>query len=94
MITAEINSYKQVAGQAIFEIGRRLKWVKEKDLAKGEFTNWAKKNCDFDSSMAHRFIKAFEQIPKESIPLLGTAGNIIIEDVTSMVTSTKKLTQK
>jgi len=61
VITAEINSYKQIAGQAIFEIGKRLKHVKENDLAPGGFKQWAKENCDFDPSTATRFIQAYDQ---------------------------------
>lgn len=35
--------------------------MKENDLAQGEFKQWAKKNCEFDSSTASRFIQAYEQ---------------------------------
>ncbi|PRT06963.1 hypothetical protein C6356_00630 [Bacillus wiedmannii] len=40
IIAAEINAYQRVAGEAIFEIGRRLRYVKENDLAHGEFCKW------------------------------------------------------
>jgi|GEM_PF-5941479 len=60
VITAEINSYKRVAGQAIFEIGKRLKHVKENDLAHGEYIRWLE-TVDIDRFTAAKMIQAFEQ---------------------------------
>ncbi|NEF49448.1 DUF3102 domain-containing protein [Staphylococcus aureus] len=42
-------------------MGRRLKHVKENDLAHGELGNWLK-NINLDRTQAHRFIKASEEI--------------------------------
>ena len=61
VITAEIQSYKQIAGQSIFEIGRRLKHVKENDLVHGEFGKWLE-TIDFNQSQASRFIKVYEEL--------------------------------
>ncbi|MCO4333726.1 DUF3102 domain-containing protein [Staphylococcus hyicus] len=60
-IETEIKSYQNIAGQSIFEIGRRLKHVKENDLAHGEFGNWLK-NINLDRTQAYRFIKVSEEI--------------------------------
>ncbi|MDU4623849.1 MAG: DUF3102 domain-containing protein [Enterococcus gallinarum] len=62
VITAEINSYKQIAGQSIWEIGRRLNYVKENDLAHGEFGKWIKK-INIEHSEANRFMKVAKELP-------------------------------
>ena len=64
-ITTEIKSYENIAGQSIFEIGRRLKWVKENDLAHGEFETWLSE-IDMRPRQAQRFIKVATEFPKTS----------------------------
>ncbi|WP_194746562.1 DUF3102 domain-containing protein [Staphylococcus chromogenes] len=55
-IETEIKSYQNIAGQSIFEIGRRLKHVKENDLAHGEFGKWLEK-VDVNHRVAQKMIK-------------------------------------
>lgn len=55
-IETEIKSYQNIAGQSIFEIGRRLKHVKENDLTYGEFGTWLE-SMSLNKHQASRFIK-------------------------------------
>ena len=60
-----IKSYQNIAGQSIFEIGRRLKHVKENDLAHGEFGKWLEQ-IDMNRRQAHQFIKVSEEFSNDS----------------------------
>lgn len=64
-IETEIKSYQNIAGQSIFEIGRRLKHVKENDLAHGEWSNWLK-SVNFNDSQARKFIKVSDEFQNRS----------------------------
>lgn len=76
VITAEINSYKQVAGQAIFEIGRRLKVVRDNPSVYGlngyrDWEKWCENNMDLSRTHANRFIKIAEELEPSGIQDLG-----------------------
>lgn len=58
-IETEIKSYQNIAGQSIFEIGRRLKHVKENDLAHGEFGKWLEK-VGINHGVANKMMKISE----------------------------------
>lgn len=60
VITAEINSYKQIAGQSMFEIGKRLKYVKENDLTHGQWYEWVS-GLEITPQTATRMIQAYDQ---------------------------------
>lgn len=62
-VTTEIKAYQSIGGQAIFEIGRRLKWVKENDLAHGEYMKWLKESVNMNPTTAQRFVKIASELP-------------------------------
>lgn len=61
-IELEINHHKQIAGQSIWEIGRRLNHVKEHDLAHGQFVEWVESQ-GINRSEAYKMMRVANEIP-------------------------------
>lgn len=77
-IELEINHHKQIAGQSIWEIGRRLNHVKENDLAHGQFMNWLRK-VEIDHTSAKRMMKIANELPNSAtLHHLGTTALYLI----------------
>lgn len=73
-IELEINHHKQIAGQSIWEIGRRLNHVKEHDLVHGEFIEWLEK-IGIERTEAHRMMKVAKELPNvATLQHLGTTA--------------------
>lgn len=73
-IELEISHHKQIAGQSIWEIGRRLNHVKEHDLAHGEFMSWLRK-VEIDHTSAKRMMKIANELPNSAtLHHLGTTA--------------------
>ena len=72
-LAAEIQGYQVVGGQAIFEIGRRLQWVKEHDLTHGQFSKWLEK-IGIEYTFAKRAMKIARELgdsKRAPAPFLG-----------------------
>lgn len=73
-IELEINHHKQIAGQSIWEIGRRLSHVKENDLTHGQFRQWHE-SIGIDKDFAYKSMKIVEELPNvETLRHLGTTA--------------------
>jgi hypothetical protein len=73
-IELEINHHKQIAGQSIWEIGRRLNHVKENDLVHGQFMAWLEK-VEIDHTSAKRMMKIATELPNSAtLHHLGTTA--------------------
>lgn len=64
-IELEITHHKQIAGQSIWEIGRRLIHVKENDLAHGQFGEWLNK-VGINHREANRMMKIVKELPNST----------------------------
>lgn len=94
VLTAEINSYKQIAGQSIWEIGRRLNYVKENNLVHGEFINWVN-SLGMDRYEATRFMKVAKELPNvDTFAHLGTKALYLIATLPKEERTKEHVTKK
>ena len=80
-IELEINHYKKIAGESIWEIGRRLKHVKENDLTHGQFTNWVESQ-GFHIREAQRMMKIASELPNTTT--LSHLGTTVLHLIASL----------
>ncbi|KLK71424.1 hypothetical protein [Streptococcus agalactiae] len=77
-IELEINHHKNIAGQSIWEIGRRLKHVKENDLTHGNFMNWYQ-SIGLDKDFVSKSMTISSELPNfETFRNLGTSALYLI----------------
>lgn len=80
-IELEINHYKKIAGESIWEIGRRLKHVKENDLTHGQFTNWVESQ-GVHIREAQRMMKIASELPNTTT--LSHLGTTVLHLIASL----------
>ncbi|MCO4627736.1 hypothetical protein Si044o_01696 [Streptococcus infantarius subsp. infantarius] len=76
-IELEINHHKQIAGQSIWEIGRRLNHVKEHDLAHGQFGKWLHK-INMSQDQANKMMKIAKNLNSETTRNIGIEALYLI----------------
>ena len=86
-IELEISHHKQIAGQSIWEIGRRLNHVKENDLTHGEFMEWLNK-INLKRSEANRMMKVAKELP--NYPTLGNLGTTALHLIATLPEEEKR----
>lgn len=73
-IELEIKHHQKIAGQSIWEIGRRLNHVKENDLAHGQFMEWYQ-GLGLDKDFVSKSMKIANELPNfETLRNLGTTA--------------------
>lgn len=86
-IELEISHHKQIAGQSIWEIGRRLNHVKEHDLVHGEFREWLDK-IGIHYREANRMMTVAKQLP--NVTTLSDLGSSALYLIATLPEEEKK----
>nr|WP_256990714.1 DUF3102 domain-containing protein [Paenibacillus sp. VTT E-133291] len=82
-LTAEIHAYKRVAGEAIFEIGRRLKHVKDNGLAHGDFGKWLE-SVEIDRTLATRIMRIVEELGEAKYATWHNLGQRVLYEIATL----------
>lgn len=83
VITAEINSYKQVAGHSFIEIGRRLLHVNENNLAYGDWNPFLE-SIQMSNSQARRFMTIAKEYDMGKLPNVGQIGFTAMYEIATL----------
>lgn len=93
-IELEINHHKNIAGQSIWEIGRRLNHVKENDLAHGEFIKWVE-SIGINHPEANRMMRVAKELPNSStLTNLGSTALYLISTLPEEERTKERTTEK
>lgn len=94
VIETEIRQYQNLAGESIFEIGKRLKHVKENDLAHGGFGKWLER-VNMDWNTANRFMKVANELPNsDTYHNLGSSALYLITTLPERERTKEHVTSK
>ncbi|MGF3214575.1 DUF3102 domain-containing protein [Facklamia sp. P12945] len=79
VVEEEIFSFFELGKKSFWEIGKRLKHIKENDLTHGNFMNWCETKLSISSKQVNKYIAVYEKFPNwKSTPNLGLENMYLI----------------
>lgn len=83
VIETEIRQFQNLAGESIFEIGRRLKHVKENGLAHGEFGKWLE-SVNISKDYSAKYIKVYDEFKNSNIATSRNLSISVLHELTQL----------